>query len=70
MNKFKKSLNHIITHNHLPDYHLSIEEHNVIFTHEGNSIIKPQEEDTSNIQFKPQTIENGERGGKIRASPN
>jgi len=61
MNKFKKSLNHIITHNHLPDYSLSIEDHNVIFSHAGKIIVEPQEEENSRFQLKPQTIENAKK---------
>jgi len=61
INKFKKSLNHIIEHNHLPDYSLSIESHNVVFTHTGNVVTEPRQEENSNLQLKPQTIKNAKK---------
>jgi hypothetical protein len=61
INKFKKSLDYIITHNHLPDYRLAIESHNVVFTHTGNIVTEPKQEEKSHFQLKPQTIKNAKK---------
>ena len=52
--QFKSSLNHIIKHNHLPDYSIKIEDDNVVFRYEGTQTI---EHGQKRCHLKPATIE-------------
>ena len=53
---FKQSINHIIKHNHLPDYSLRMNSENVIFNYK-NYQEKPASQDKSRPFLKPDTIE-------------
>lgn len=57
--KFKESLNHIIKHGHLPDYAVSLELGNVVFSYTGKRDVFMDEEDS--IFLKPDTIEKAKK---------
>jgi plasmid replication initiation protein len=57
--KFKESLSHIIKHGHLPDYAVSLELGNVVFSYTGKREIFRDEEDS--IFLKPDTIEKAKK---------
>jgi len=58
--EFKRMLNHIIKHNHLPDYSISIEENNVIF-HAKNTQHNRKNIDFNRPYLKPETIETAKK---------
>lgn len=53
--KFKEVLSHIIRHNHLPDYSISLEAGNVTFRYQDNVVATYA---STRPYLKPQTIEN------------
>ncbi len=60
LRKFKEALRHIIKHNHLPDYSISIKDNNVIFFphNKREPIVKSEMTD---FTLKPQTIKNAKK---------
>ncbi len=60
LHKFKYTLNHIVKHNHLPDYSIQLDNNNVVFllNNRKASII---EHDNYSLDLKPQTIENAKK---------
>ena len=63
--EFKRMLNHIIKHDHLPDYTIAIEDNNVVF-HAKNPLQGKYHDDLPRPILKPDTIENAKK--LLRAS--
>jgi hypothetical protein len=62
LGKFKFTLNHIIKHNHLPDYSLGLQGNNVIFFHHIKQASTPDVQPEHNsFYLKPQTMENAKK---------
>jgi len=58
--KFKYTLNHIVKHNHLPDYSIHIENNNVVFS-PNKAKIPIATSNNDSLSLKPQTLKNAKK---------
>ncbi len=60
LSKFKFTLNHIIKHNHLPDYSIKMDANNVVFFLNGKETATPKAQ-YDDFHLKPATLEKAQK---------